>query len=280
MQFSDFIHRTGLIAAHRGNRSVAPENTLRAFRKSIGVSDFIELDVQISRDGAVVVMHDETLERTTDIVRHSEFSHLRPWRVMDLTLYELKSLDAGSWFYSDDPFGGIARGGIDMSEAVPETIPTLEETLRFARENDLLLNVEIKDMQTHLDDETVVKKILDAIEGQGCSDRVLLSSFCHDYMRIAKLRAPHIPASVLQEGYHPENLAAYLNRLGVDGYHSDDAIITEEIVEELKRAGLFVGVYTVNDPTRARQLFIWGVNALFTDFPVKKRLHETEGSVK
>ena len=267
MQFSDLISQTGLIAAHRGNRSSAPENTLRAFSKSIGMCDFIELDVQLSHDGVVVVMHDDTLERTTDISQRVEFASRKPWYVMELTLSELKSLDAGSWFSRKDPFGETAKGCAGAYDAVPERIPTLEETLRFARENDLLLNVEIKEMQGYYDDGTVVEKVLDAIDAQGCGKRVLLSSFCHEYMRIAKQCKPCIQASVLQEGEPPEQLVDYLRELGVDGYHCDDASVSKTLVQTLRKAGFFVGVYTVNDAERRCELFEWGVNAVFTDFP-------------
>ncbi|MDX1296280.1 MAG: glycerophosphodiester phosphodiesterase family protein, partial [Sulfurimonadaceae bacterium] len=117
------------------------------------------------------------------------------------------------------------------------------------------------------DDETVVRSIVGMIEDMGCADRVLLSSFYHPYMTLAKRAAPKIPASALQELIHPDNLLEYLGQLGVDGYHMDDSIADLETVSLLKSEGFFVGVYTVNDKARREELFSWGVDAVFTDLP-------------
>lgn len=267
MLISDLIRSSGLVAAHRGNRAVAPENTLAAFRKSIGKCDFVELDVQLSRDKIAVVIHDDTLERTSNVSAFEELRYLKPWPVNGFTLDELKGFDFGSWFHHDDPFEQVCRHHPDVEESYAgELIPTLEEVLHFASENGMLLNVEIKDMHELYDDEEVVKAVLGMIEDMGCSDRVLLSSFYHPYMTLAKRIAPYIPASALQELEHPENLLAYLKGLGVEGYHMDDLITDEETVAELKNAGFFVGVYTVNDKARQSELFRWGVDAVFTDF--------------
>ena len=269
MQFSDLFHRSGLIAAHRGDRAVAPENTLAAFRKSIGRCDFIELDVQYSRDGVPVVIHDETLERTSNVGDIEACRRRFPWRVCDFTLEELKSFDYGSWFDRDDPFGRRHGGDRDVEEEgyAGAVILTLEELLHFASVNDILLNVEMKDVHATMADERAVAGVLDVIEALGCTDRILLSSFYHPYLIRAKRSVPGLATAALQEGSHPEALVAYLHRLGVAGYHCDDAIVTEEIVTQLKAAGFFVGVYTVNDSKRQEELFRWGVNAVFTDMP-------------
>ncbi|MDX1296227.1 MAG: glycerophosphodiester phosphodiesterase family protein, partial [Sulfurimonadaceae bacterium] len=258
----------GLIAAHRGNRAVAPENTLAAFRKSIGRCDLIELDVQLSRDGVPVVIHDETLERTSNVSEFEELRVRKPWPVNGFTLDELKGFDFGSWFHREDPFGQLLGHHPDVEESYAgELIPTLEEVLHFAYENEMLLNVEIKDMHGLHDDETVVRSIVGMIEDMGCADRVLLSSFYHPYMKLAKEVAPQVPASALQELVHPDDLLQYLHSLKVDGYHLDDAITDRETVSLLKSEGFFVGVYTVNDKARREELFSWGVDAVFTDLP-------------
>lgn len=270
MQFSDLLCRTGLIAAHRGNRALAPENTMAAFHKSVGCCDFIELDVQLSRDAVPVVIHDDTLERTSNVASLETFRSRKPWRVCDFTLAELKTFDYGSWFEDSDPFDARRDGdpGVDAAGYAGEPIPTLEEVLHFASAEDMLLNVEIKDMHDLLDDELVVAAVAAAIEASGCVRRVLISSFYHPYLPLMQKALPEVATVALQEGAHPADTVAYLKDLGVNGYHCDDAIVTETIVGDLKRAGFFTGVYTVNDPRRQRELFCWGVNALFTDRPL------------
>jgi glycerophosphoryl diester phosphodiesterase len=266
MEFSRLLNRTGLIAAHRGNRAVAPENTLFAFEKSIGKCDFIELDVQLSRDGVPVVIHDETLARTSDVASLAEFGGRHPWRVSDFSLDELKRLDAGSWFYRDDPFGEIAKGCAAPSPSEPLRIPTLEEVLEFAGVHDLLLNVEVKGMQGPFAVDAVVASVVGTIERLQCGPRVLLSSFRHPFLERFKAAAPRLLTAALQESFHPKGLVGYLHGLGVDAYHMDDAIVTQPLVEMLRAEGFFVGVYTVNSPRRQQELFRWGVNALFSDY--------------
>jgi glycerophosphoryl diester phosphodiesterase len=271
MEFLQLLSRTGLIAAHRGNRAVAPENTLFAFEASVGRFDFIELDVQLSRDGVPVVIHDETLARTSDVGTLVEFGSRYPWKVSDFSLDELKTLDAGSWFYRDDPFGEIAKGCTAPSPATPLRIPTLEEVLGFAKAHDLLLNVEIKGMHDAFSDEEAVASVVGTVEKLQCADRVLLSSFYHPYLKRIKAAAPHLLTAALQESFHPPKVIDYLHELGVDAYHMDDAIATKPMVEMLKEAGFFVGVYTVNSLRRQQELFGWGVNALFTDYAAPGR---------
>ncbi len=259
MQFYDLLHRTGLIAAHRGNRVVAPENTLRAFEASLWVCDFIELDVQLSRDGRVVVMHDETPERTGGGVKDA---------VCSLASDALGKLDAGAWFYRDDPFGTVADGrALSPVPGVPDRIPTLDEVLEFAVGHGMPLNIEIKEMSGWHEAGRVIDAVLAAVEHRNALDLVLFSSFNHDYMARIKALLPDVAVSLLVEGTHPENLIEYILQHGAEGYHCDDAGVTEALVHRLREAGIFVGVYTVNDPERREVLFGWGVNAVFTDDP-------------
>lgn len=267
MEFKTLFHREKLVAAHRGYRAAAPENTMPAFEKSVGRCDFIELDVQLSRDGAVVVLHDDTPERTSDIGKMASFESRRPWRTDSLSLEELRALDFGSWFTETDPFGQIRAGNPAVDADYRGTvIPTLGEVLAFASARDVLLNVEIKEMQGTFDDATVVRTVLDAIVTHDGARRVLVSSFYHPYLSLLKRLAPQIPTAALQETCHPTGLTAYLKELGADAYHMDDAIATETVVRQLREEGYFTGVYTVNDACRREALYGWGVNAVFSDF--------------
>lgn len=270
MPFIDVFKRPGLIAAHRGNRSVRPENTLSALRASIGKCDLIEIDVQLSSDGRAVIIHDETLGRTSDVRSIVRFKERYPWSVEAFTFDELDSLDYGSWFYTADPFGEIEAGRAVVPEVRREPLLTLERALIFAKEQQMYLNVEIKDMYAHRLDSEVVAIVISLIQRLQAEAFVLLSSFRHAYLPLCKALAPEIPTAALQEGSHPKVLTSYLKSLSVDAYHPDEKILDRATTVKLVQAGYFVSAFTVNDLKRQRELFEWGVNAVFTDFPSKK----------
>lgn len=251
MNFLELLKKPNLIAAHRGNRSQKPENTLSALASSIGKCDFIEIDVQLTKDLVPVIIHDDTLGRTSNVSKIERFKDRTPWRVSDFTLEELQSLDFGSWFNLEY-----------------EPILTLEKALSFAKEQHLFLNVEIKDMSNTFADEIVVQIIIDMIKKTQTEYLVLLSSFYHDYLPICKKFSPKIPTAALQMYKHPSKLIDYLHSLQVDAYHPEDKISKQKTVANLREAGFFVNVFTVNKTERKKKLFEWGVNGIFTDFLV------------
>ena len=140
-----------LVVAHRGARGHAPENTLTAAALGYAVqADLWELDANYTKDGKLVVMHDDTLVRTTDV--ETAFPGRPSYRVCDFTLDEIKSLDAGSWYAGRDQFGRVAAGEIDadtLKSFDGLTVPTLEEALAFTKDNGWYVNVEIKN-HSHL----------------------------------------------------------------------------------------------------------------------------------
>ncbi len=251
MKFLELLNQTGLIAAHRGARSIAPENTLIALKKSLGKCDFIEIDVQLSRDGAAIVMHDDTLERTTNVTEIERFKSRKPYRVCDFTLEELRALDYGSWFYKDKNH--------------KEPLLTLRGSLEFIKENNIFLNIEIKDMSGVLGDDVAVEAVVKEIKESDAQELVLLSSFRHEYLKLAKEKLPDVPTAALVEGKHPHRLIKYLMELGASGYTLNDELVDKQTVMMLREAGFFVGVYTVNDSARAKELFSMGVNCIFSD---------------
>ncbi|HUH43275.1 MAG TPA: glycerophosphodiester phosphodiesterase family protein [Sulfurimonas sp.] len=257
MNFLELLSKPALIAAHRGANSLSPENTLSALKKSIGRADFIEIDTQLSRDGVAIIMHDDTLLRTTNVSKIEAFDSKKPYRVKDFTFDELKGLDYGSWFYKNN--------------AKTEPLLTLHDALMFIKENNLFLNLEIKDMSGAFDDEEVVDTVIKEINDTQCSDRILISSFRHEYLKMIKTKL-HIPTAALVEDSHPKELLSYLRELGVDGYCLNDELVDEKSVEMLKEAGFFVGVYTVNSTARSRELFEMGVNFIFSDSLYKDKV--------
>ena len=252
MNFLELFKKPNLIAAHRGDRSNKPENTLGALISSIGRCDFIEIDVQLTKDLIPVIIHDDTVVRTSNISEIKTFEARAPWRVSDLTFKELQRLNFGSWFN-----GNYAP------------ILTLEKALTFAKEKQLFLNIEIKEMSKTFADEIVLEKIITLIQRTQTEHLILLSSFCHRYLPLCKESTPQIPTAALQAGKHPNDLIPYLQSLKVDAYHPEEKITTREIVERVRDAGFFVNVYTVNDPARQKELFSWGVNGVFTDHLVE-----------
>ncbi|MDO9265759.1 MAG: glycerophosphodiester phosphodiesterase family protein [Sulfurimonas sp.] len=251
MKFLELLNQTGLIAAHRGARSIAPENTLIALKRSLGKCDFIEIDVQLSRDGIAVVMHDDTLERTTNVAEIDAFKSRKPYRVCDFTIDELRTLDYGSWFYED--------------ENHKEPLLTLRDALEFIKENNIFLNIEIKDMYGIVSDEAAVETVVKEIKESDTHKLVLISSFRHEYLKLAKEKLPDAPTAALVEGKHPPKLLEYLRELKVDAYNFNNELVDKQTIKMLREAGFFVGVYTVNDVKRAKELFSMGVNCIFSD---------------
>jgi glycerophosphoryl diester phosphodiesterase len=243
MNFLTLFAKSGLIGAHRGARSLAPENTLKALRLGEGRGDFIEIDVQLSRDRVVVLMHDDTLERTTNVANIAAFKKRKPYNVCDFSYEELLKLECEEG----------------------EKIPTLEATLAFVKEKRLYLNIELKDISAYFDNELFVSLVLELVQKYEVEDRVLLSSFRHDYLRLIKAKMPQIPTAALVEGAHPQNLFTYLQELQVEVYNLDDLLVDRQTVKMLRDKGFFVGVYTINSARRRDELFAMGVNAIFTD---------------
>jgi glycerophosphoryl diester phosphodiesterase len=246
VSFLKLFERKNLISAHRGARSIAPENTLRSMKKSVGDCDFIEIDVQLSSDCVSIIMHDETLNRTTNALEI--YREKSSYKVSDFTLKELDALDYGSWF-----------------DAHKEPLLTFEIALKFIKKQNLFLNVEIKDMSKIFSDEVVVSKVINEIKSWHVEELVIISSFRHEYLPLCKKILPNIPTAALVEKKHPKDIVKYLNKLDVECYNMSDKLVDKEMVLKLKKAGFFVGVYTINDKARAKELFEMGVNAIFSD---------------
>lgn len=254
-----------MIGAHRGFRAIRPENTLCAFEASLGCCHYIELDVQMSRDGVPVVHHDDTLGRTCTA------DSKVPGRVDTWDLAQLRQLDFGSWFVDSDPFNTIKTNKVSRAELhplLPQRIMTLEELLQWRNRVGVAINIELKNQApSSRSDKAIVDRVLQVIQEAGCEQQVLLSSFRHDYLKEAKAKMPALLTGALQEESHPENLIEYLRELEVCAYHPESSITNREVIEGLRHHGFGVNVYTVNDPDAQSQLFQAGVSSIITDFP-------------
>lgn len=263
-----------LVIAHRGARGHAPENTLKAATLGHEVgAELWELDVNYSSDYELVVMHDDTLQRTTDVEK--KFPGRSSYRVCDFTLAQLRTLDAGSWYCAKDPFGRIAANEISpesLASFANTAVPTLEEALLLTRELGWAVNVEIKNHAHLIGHDTVTKAVLDLVRKLGMDGKqVLLSSFQHQYLREARDLFPGLPTGALVEDTRPEDPVALCRELGAVAYHPDRLILAPGDLAALKKAGLAVNVWTVNDMDEAARLLDEGATGIITDFPAACR---------
>lgn len=268
--FFDHVPKNGLICGHRGARSIAPENTLLALEcaRECGTHCW-ETDVRMTGDGELVIFHDETLKRTTDIKSHLEWRNRAPWKVEQFSLSELRTLDAGSWFLHDDPFATVASGEVGESEQENirgQKIPLLREILEFSMAHHFPVNVEIKDMKTAAGEVEIVDKVMEMLQETGTMDLVLLSSFRHEYLHRARTLNPLVSIAILAEGRHPSDLISYLQTISAVAYHPDEAICDVELIARLTDAGFRVNSWTVNDMERAREMLAAGAG-IITDWP-------------
>jgi glycerophosphoryl diester phosphodiesterase len=267
MDFPEHQNRP-LNIAHRGARSLAPENTLAAARKGLEVgADMWELDIQMTADGELIVIHDSTLKRTSNV--REVFPSRKPWLVHEFTLDEIRLLDFGSWFTEQDPFGQIAAGMVAASELtsyVQQQAPTLGEALSFTLENSWRVNLEIKDLSANPDPDQVAKKVLALVEDLDMVDSVLISSSNHTYLAQIRETHPHVATGVLVSKPHPHP-EALLRQLGAQAYHPRLRGFRFEDIALLHRQGCRVHVWNVNDRKTMQTLVRAGVDGIFTDFP-------------
>ena len=254
--------------AHRGGGALAPENTLAAFRAGIDSSAHaLELDVHLSADGALVVIHDPDVKRTTD----------GSGLVADMTLAELKSLDAGAKFRGPAA-GTTGAPGASVPAIAPgrQEIPTLDEVLDLvAPAEDIGLQVEIKLRADKTRYPGLEAALVGALRASGLVDRTTVISF--DFPSLAAVRElePRLRTCALvgkdffkaAGKAQPDDIARSLASLGVDGAGVREQNLTPALYRALRAAGLSVGAWTVDDPRRMRQLAALGVDFITSNRP-------------
>jgi len=268
--FFDHLPKQGVICAHRGLRSLAPENTLLAMLKARDCgAHCLETDVRISKDGELLIFHDATLERTTDICSHDDFTNRTDYRVDQFTLSELRTLDAGSWFLTDDPFSTVASQKIlyeDIESIGQQKIPLLQEVLEFTKKYSFPVNLELKMLDTAQDDATIVDRVIELLKETDTLDMVLLSSFQPKYLYRARELSKSVSIAVLAEEQHPENLVQYLKSFSASAYHPGVELYDKEILRQLLDAGFRVNCWTINDTKQAKEMLRRGAGVI-TDWP-------------
>ena len=233
------------VIAHRGASGYAPENTIPAFDKAVEMhADYFEIDVQMSKDGELVLIHDNSVDRTTD----------GSGMVKDLTLEELQQLDAGSWF--GEEFAGTK-------------IPTFEEVLdRYRGKIGILIELKSPELYPGVE-EKVVQALKERNMDNPSNGKIIIQSFNHDSVKKVRELLPNIPLGVLLS-YHAngftneqlQNFATY-----ADYFNPNKANITSELVERIHAHGLMTHPWTVRDRESAQFLLDVGVDGIITDFP-------------
>ena len=256
------------VIAHRGARSLAPENTLAAARIACELgADLWETDVSMTKEGHLILFHDPTLDRCTDVA--SVFPGRPSTRVIDYTLNEILRLDAGSYFVRTDPFGQIKDGSVtpEMLAAFKgEKIPTLEQCLDLVTETDWQVNLELKSHDSDSADVTIPDRTVETIRKSGiCPDRIRISSFNHDWLLRVQKKEPalRVQALVGYDGHTPLDFGD----LSFDTYNANADLITDGQIRMLQSKGKSVNLFTVNDPKRFHHFATLGVDGIFTDFP-------------
>ncbi len=261
-----------LTIAHRGARSLAPENTLAAARRGLETgAEMWELDVAMSADGVLYLLHDDTLTRTSNVAE--QFPARAPWESHALTWEEIRSLDFGSWFNRDDPFGQIAAGALSDAEQasfVGEQAPSLEEALRFTRDAGWRVNIELKDLRGTPGDATIAERTVALVQAMAMEEQVLLSSFNHEYLRRVRAASPAIATAALVVVPAAEPLAL-VRALDAQAYNPGVFAIRPDQIPPLRDAGIDVFVWTVNEESVMRELIAHRASGLFTDFPQRMR---------
>ena len=227
-----------LVIAHRGASGHAPENTLAAFRKAVSQgAAFIETDLQLSRDAHFVAIHDATVDRTTG-------GHAA---VHDLTLAELRRLDAGSWFGSE--FAG-------------ERIPTLEEILDFSKKHDVVFYLELKPSGSWGGEHALIG----ALRESGEIPRAVVISFDAAILESLRKIEPTLMTGLLYEGQieKPVERAVEIGarQLAVRG-----DLVTPALLAAARKKDLQVVCWTVNHPAHMRLLIDAGVDGIMSDYP-------------
>lgn len=230
------------IFAHRGSSVDRPENTMLAFdrAKEVG-ADGIELDVHYTRDKELVVIHDATVDRTTDgsgVIRQ-------------FTYNELRKLDAGSYF---------------SPEYKGEKVPHLSDVLDWIAETDLLLNIELKYLA--LDYQQFEEKVLEEISKRKLLERTVISSFNHEALKKINVINPELETAILYMArmYEPW---IYAEHVGAKGIHPFIEGVDGSLVVAAEQRGFAVRPFTVNDAEQIGGLIQARCSGIITDEPEK-----------
>ncbi|MFO7818666.1 MAG: glycerophosphodiester phosphodiesterase family protein [Halanaerobacter sp.] len=221
---------------HRGAVGLAPENTAAGFKKAVDLNlDMVELDLQLTKDEKVVVIHDYDLQRVAGV----------EVKVADLTLAELQQIDIGSYF---------------AVEYADQRIMTLREVIELVGD-ELMINIELKMIAER--EQILIDEVKEILRQENFVDRAIISSFNHCYI---KKFGPEFKTAVLINS-HPVDPVAMIESANTDGIHPNYKLLTPNLLEQVQQAGYFVNTWTVNDAAKLADLKRWGIDGIVTDDP-------------
>lgn len=230
------------IVAHRGYSSRYPENTLSAIRAAVEAgADMIEIDVRLSKDNVIVLMHDRSVYRTTN----------GAGLVKDLTLEELRALDAGSKF--DPKFAG-------------EQVPTLEEALD-AVHGKAMLNIEVKGLESDAARTYMAEQIVALVERKNYRKHVQVMAFDADFMKLMRQKAPNMSLALLAVSNSFGSKRRQATNLRMDALNLFHGALGADDVKGIHAASLKTNVYTVNRANTMLKALRKGADGLITDYP-------------
>ena len=230
--------------AHRGATAYAPENTIAAFDLAVEMkADYIEIDLQRSKDGELVIIHDTTVDRTTD----------GTGRVGDLSLAQLRSLDAGSWM--GEQFAG-------------EQIPTFEEILdRYRGKVGILIELKAPELYPGME-EQVAASLTERNLDKPQNEKIIIQSFNFESMKKMDRLLPKVPIGVLtSSSTHTTAEALQEFATYAEWFNPSYHIVTPELVDHVHALDMQIGSWTVRSQEAADFLFEMGVDAIITDYP-------------
>jgi len=238
-----------LILAHRGFAAAYPENTMKSFMEAANAgADGLELDVQMTKDGELVVIHDEKIDRTTN----------GTGLVKDYNLKDLRKFDAGCHH---------------KTLVKKEPIPLLEEVLAWLSETDLVCNIELKNSIIPYDG--IEEKVISMVRDFNLSEKIIISSFNHYSIVYSYRLAPEIEiAPLLSEGLYMPWI--YAQSIRAKGFHPHWRAAPDEIVKAALESGIQVRPYTVNKDSELERLFKINCSAVITDDPAKAKKIKTK----
>ncbi len=243
-----------MVIAHQGGEGLRPSNTMIAFKNAVALGvDVLEMDVHSTRDGALVLIHDDTVDRTTD----------GTGRVNDLTLAEIQQLDAGEYWTPDDGATYPYRGQ-------GARIPTLDEVL--AAFPQMKFNIEIKQVEP-----SIALSLCEALRAHGLTDRTLVASFHPTAMNEFRAACPEVATSMVEDEIRPFFIlnTVFLGALyrppgtafQVPEYSGDLHVLTPRFVRGAHGNNVAVHPWTIDDPADMRRFLDMGVDGIITDRP-------------
>jgi glycerophosphoryl diester phosphodiesterase len=230
------------VIGHRGIAGLAPENTYTSFRKAAEIGlNWVEFDVQLTKCGTWIIMHDETLDRTTT----------GKGNVCDHTYQELSQLEAGLWF--TPPFKN-------------EKIPTLHNTLELCLEIGLQTNIEVKGSESDPDKHVAAFVKFMSEKRPNIYPLPLISSFDLSFLILLRQQEKHLPIGYLIEAFEPDSFEIF-EKHTFTTIHCDATTLRDTDLEQAVKLNIPVLLYTINEPKQAEPWLEKGVNAVFSDRP-------------